>query len=384
VSDTSDDDNNFEDDSTVTDLPAEGAIGFIKTGSFSDENGDGFAQVGETIGYTFTVENTGDVTISGITISDDLLGITALAVVPSTLAPGETGTVTASYTLTQGDIDTGSVTNTAIATGSDPDGNPVSDTSDDNSNLEDDATVTDISVHTSFSLEKSAVLNDEDLDGIPEVGETITYSFRVVNTGNSTLYDIIIEDPIVTVQGGPIDLKKGEEDSTTFKAIYTITERDVEEGSVTNQALVSGVDIEGTIFEDLSDDPNDPTNYDENGDGDPDDPTVVQFQGVLPIADIVIHNVMTPNGDGLNDIFMIEHIENFPNNTVQLFNRWGVEIYNSTGYNPKIDNVFKGFSDGRATVRRGDRLPTGTYFYVVSYERSEGDNKKLSGFLYIN
>ncbi|WP_416443777.1 Ig-like domain-containing protein [Leeuwenhoekiella sp. A16] len=384
VTDTSDDNSNLEDDPTVTNLPGAGAIGLIKTGTFTDESGDGYAQVGETISYSFSVTNTGDVTIIGVMIEDTLIGISDLAITPATLLPGESGTATASYTITQTDIDQGQITNTALASGTDPQGGTVTDTSDDNSNLEDDPTVTVLPQLVSLSLEKSAVLNDEDGDGIPEVGETITYSFRVINNSQVTIYDIIIEDPIVDVEGGPVDLEGGAEDSTTFTAIYTITESDIEEGSVINQATVSGTNLAGALFEDLSDDPNDSTDYDANGDGEPDDPTIVEFQGVLPIEDIIIHNVMTPNGDGMNDIFMIQNIENFPNNTVEIFNRWGVQVYKAKGYNPMTDNVFRGYSDGRATIRRGERLPTGTYYYVVNYETSEGEIRKLAGFLYIN
>ena len=372
------------DDTTITELPGEGAIGLIKSGTFNDINGDGFAQVGETVTYTFTVTNTGNVVITGTVITDATIGVSGLEVLPNELLPGEVGTATVVYTLNQEDIDTGSITNTAIATGQDPDGNDVSDVSDDDTNVEDDPTITDLPSNISFSIEKSAVFNDEDGNNIPEVGETITYTFRVINTGNVKIYDILVEDPLIEVEGGPIDLEAGQEDSTTFFAIYTITAANIEEGSVINQATVSVVDSQGNIIEDLSDDPDDLTNVDANGDGEPDDPTVILFQGVLQIEDIVIHNVMTPNGDGRNDIFMIQNIEKFPKNNVQVFNRWGVEVYSTKGYNPMNDNVFRGFSDGRTTVRRGERLPTGTYYYVVSYERETGEVRKLAGFLYIN
>ncbi|WP_150546764.1 DUF4347 domain-containing protein, partial [Mesonia oceanica] len=54
----------------------EAAIALIKTGSFNDANGDGFAQAGETIDYTFTVENTGNATLTNITVSDTLVTVT--------------------------------------------------------------------------------------------------------------------------------------------------------------------------------------------------------------------------------------------------------------------------------------------------------------------
>jgi len=238
---------------------------------------------------------------------------------------------------------------------------------------------------SSLSLEKVGVFNDENGDQRPQVGETISYTFRVINTGETIISDIVIDDELVIVTGGPIELAPGEEDSTTFTAIYSITQSDIEQLFVDNQALVSGVDQDGNVIDDLSDDPNDPTDNDVNGDGEPDDVTRTIIPNVLADEDIIIYNVMTPNGDGLNDIFMIQNIDRYPDNKVQIFNRWGVEVYSTEGYSIDNGNVFSGFSDGRATVRRGERLPTGTYYYLIEYEDPDtGVVRNKSSFLYIN
>ncbi|PHS01326.1 MAG: hypothetical protein COA80_02365, partial [Leeuwenhoekiella sp.] len=366
---------------------------FVKTAVLNDENQDAFAQVGETITYTFTVTNTGNTSVSDIVIEDDRLDISGLALVPETLAAGESGVVTAVYTITQEDIEAGFVTNTATATGTDQFGEEVTDVSDNGDELADDdgdgdpgndPTVTVTPGVTGMSVEKVGVFNDEDGDGIPDEGGTITYTFTVYNTGETAIFDIVIDDPLVPVTGGPIDLAPGAVDSSTFSAIYTITQEDIESAGVTNQAIASGVLSNGDVIEDLSDDPNNTADEDLEGDGEPDDATFTQLAGVAAEEDIIVYNVMTPNGDGLNDIFMIQNIENFPNNKVQIFNRWGVEVFSTTGYNPMGDNVFRGFSDGRATVRRGERLPTGTYYYVIEYERDNGEIRRLASFLYIN
>jgi gliding motility-associated-like protein len=92
---------------------------------------------------------------------------------------------------------------------------------------------------------------------------------------------------------------------------------------------------------------------------------------------------MTPNGDGLNDVFVIRGIHRFPNNTLEIFNRWGVKVYGVEGYG-QDDKFFRGISEGRVTIDRGERLPVGTYYYVLNYVNDEGKSKRLAGPLYIN
>lgn len=70
---------------------------------------------------------------------------------------------------------------------------------------------------------------------------------------------------------------------------------------------------------------------------------------------VEIPNVFSPNGDGLNDFFTIYNIDKFPNNTVEVYNRWGKLVFEETGYN----NTWKGTSKG------GKDLSDGTYYYIV-------------------
>ncbi|TDS63617.1 gliding motility-associated C-terminal domain-containing protein [Myroides indicus] len=102
-------------------------------------------------------------------------------------------------------------------------------------------------------------------------------------------------------------------------------------------------------------------------------------------GDVVIYNLVTPDNDGKNDYFIIENINRFPNNKVEIYNRWGGRVYETTNYNSR-DNVFRGYSDGRVTVNKGSKLPTGTYFYIVTYEyKNENGSRmiKKSGYLHL-
>ncbi len=377
------------DDVTVTTLCSEASIALIKMGTLIDDNGNGCTEPGEKIVYTFEVINTGNQTLTNVTVMDPLVNV---AGGPITLQAGETDstTFTAEYIVTQSDIDAGEVINQALAEGTAPDGTIVDDLSDDNSPLEDDPTITALCQNASLELEKVGVFNDNNGNGNTEVGETITYTFKVTNTGSVTLYDIVIDDPLpgLVIEGGPIEvLEPGEFDDTTFTGTYTVTQIDIDRGFVENQATATGYDINGNPITDLSDDPNNDDDIDMEGDGEPDDPTIVILPRVLEQPDFEIFNGITPDGDGLNDIFRVVGIEEYPNNNMKIFNRWGVLVWETDGYGGSNgeQNVFRGISDGRSTIRQGEMLPTGTYYYVLTFvgEDNPGESS-YAGYLYIN
>ncbi len=96
-------------------------------------------------------------------------------------------------------------------------------------------------------------------------------------------------------------------------------------------------------------------------------------------GDIVIYNLVTPDGDGKNDYFIIDHIKNYPNNKVEIYNRWGVRVYETTGYDPEGDgssNVFKGYSEGKRVANQGNKLANGTYYYVITYEYTDANGSR--------
>jgi gliding motility-associated-like protein len=78
-----------------------------------------------------------------------------------------------------------------------------------------------------------------------------------------------------------------------------------------------------------------------------------------PINWLDIHNVITPNGDGVNDGWVIDGIEEFPDNTIQLFNRWGDKVNAFERYN-NTTQIWKGDNF------KHEPLPDGTYYYIVT------------------
>ncbi|WP_433835229.1 HYR domain-containing protein [Flavobacterium anhuiense] len=223
----------------------------------------------------------------------------------------------------------------------------------------------------SISVIKTAVFNDENKSSFANAGETITYKFTVTNTGNVPLVGITINDPLpgVVVSGQAISLAVNESNETNFTAVYKITQEDINRGSVSNQATVKGSSVRGVVVEDESDDASN------NGDN----PTVLDLNG----CSIKVMNAFSPNGDSKNARFYIRGIECYPDNTVEIYNRWGVLVFTIDQYNNN-DRVFVGYSNGRSTIKQTDGLPVGTYFYVLKYKDSAQKSHQESGYLYLN
>ena len=131
---------------------------------------------------------------------------------------------------------------------------------------------------------------------------------------------------------------------------------------------------------------------DENGDGNyaNDDfdedgiPNYLDSDLIILDDQVEVFNVITPNNDGIHDVLTIKGIENYPNNTIKIYNRWGVLVYATKAYNNDT-NFFDGTSEGRVTVAKDNQLPVGTYFYILDYSSSaEGKKTTLTGYIYIN
>ena len=88
--------------------------------------------------------------------------------------------------------------------------------------------------------------------------------------------------------------------------------------------------------------------------------------------DIVIFTAVSPNRDGENDFFFISGIEEFPENRLQIFNRWGERVYDVLGYNNDWDGTWKGNLE----------LPDGAYFYIL--ELNDDTNRVFRGYLEIH
>ncbi len=123
-----------------------------------------------------------------------------------------------------------------------------------------------------------------------------------------------------------------------------------------------------------------PTNDDTDDDGTPDylDPV----DDTPEELEIEVNQMVTPNGDGMNDFLWIQGVEKALNNSLKIFNRWGVTVYEGKNYNNQ-NNVFDGRSWGRSTMKQDELLPSGVYFYIFEYEKDQ-ENITDSGYIYVS
>lgn len=87
-----------------------------------------------------------------------------------------------------------------------------------------------------------------------------------------------------------------------------------------------------------------------------------------------IYNAFSPDGDGINDAWNIQGIENYPENEIAIFNRWGDPIHQFTGYN-NADISWDGSNEG------GESVPAGTYFYSIVLSGDE--EEAYSGWVWV-
>jgi uncharacterized repeat protein (TIGR01451 family) len=209
-----------------------------------------YSAVGTLITYTFTVTNTGGSALTNVAVTDPMPGLSAISCFPNanpiaSLAAGASATCRGTYRVTASDLDEGSINNAATATGTTPTDQIVTDTSS--------ATIGGVQVPQLY-LEKTASFTS-----FSAAGQLITYDYLVTNTGNVTLYNVTVADPmpgLSTISCSPNtnplpSLAPGA--SVTCSATYTTTAADLAAGEVTNQATATGDAPSGAMVSSTAD-----------------------------------------------------------------------------------------------------------------------------------
>ena len=139
-------------------------------------------------------------------------------------------------------------------------------------------------------------------------------------------------------------------------------EVELTEGTDPTDASSTPVDTDGDGIPDSMDE-------DDDNDGVPD------IDDAFPTSEepsLVPAQAFTPNGDGNNDAWIIPGIDNYPNNVVKVYNRWGHEVFGTKSYRNNWEGFYK---------NRNEKLPAGSYMYVINL----GDGSApLQGWIFIN
>jgi len=150
----------------------------------ADADGSSSVTTGDTLTYQFTATNTGNVVLTGVTITDPLPGMSGLSCsepMPAGISSGETLTCTATYTVTAADQQNGSITNIASVVGTAPSGATVSDTA------------SEIVV---VAQPEVVITKTSDASGPVVAGQVINYTVTIDNSGVFPIDDISIVDPL--------------------------------------------------------------------------------------------------------------------------------------------------------------------------------------------
>lgn len=410
---------------TVLLVPAP-SVTLVKVGVLSTD--------GNSVTYSFTIKNSGNVSLGSITLADAKLGLNR--VIPGTLVPGATVTDSFVYTLTQAEKDAGTTTNTATVKGTTSGNITVTDlsgTADNN----DTPTVTALPARPLVVLIKTATF----------AGNKVTYTFTIKNTGSVSLNTISLTDAklglvnkVITVIGG---LAPGA--SVIDTEVYTLTQADKDLGTVTNTATVNSKSPAGADVADVSGTadgnntptlitvPKSPIAFDDKAETKANAPIVISVlandepgnstfdqltveiitqpqHGTVKVNpdgtitytpnpgytgtdsftyrvkdafgyytniatatlnanffDVTVPNLFTPNGDGINDVFEIRGLNQYQENELSIVNRWGNEVYHAKGYQNNWT---------------GEGLNEGTYYYLLRIKKpGSNDIQVLKGYI---
>lgn len=241
--------------------------------------------LGDQVTYTYVATNTGETSLSGLSVADTAFSGTGtppdVSCPATTLAPGASVTCTATYTVTEADARAGQITNTAKATAQDPSGADVASgpasavvitketppaaslglkksVSPEKAGAGDEVTSDPASAvlvtkgtrppADSLKLKKTAEVTDTNHNGRNDPGDIVTWTLTVTNTGSGTLHDIEVADPVAGPVTCPSTPLQPGASMICAAPPYTLREEDAKRGHLTNTAVARGVDDSGEVI----------------------------------------------------------------------------------------------------------------------------------------
>ncbi|ASZ10867.1 DUF11 domain-containing protein [Chitinophaga pendula] len=315
--------------------------------------------VGSTVRYRLTVSAPGVLTLNPVNVTDQLppankvsdpaisapaagsasydAGTRRIAWVIGVMRPNATASLEYEVTLRE----SGNIVNTAIVkvTGRDNQPNPaIPDTA--------------ISTLNNEELADLRLVKTLDNNTPMRVGGKADFTLTLTNTGPNTATNVVVDDQLVS----NLD-QTGSFDATVGVATYDVINRRISwriPSLATGQNAVlkfsARINGPGTVV-------NEATATAKERDPDPSNNKSRTREEQVTGDNIYVPNVITPNGDGKNDKFVIVGIERFPGSSLLIYNRWGNQVFQSKNYRNEWD---------------GNGLNEGTYYYLLELKMPEG------------
>jgi uncharacterized repeat protein (TIGR01451 family) len=230
----------------VTPAPA---LSLTKVADASGGDTNPALTVGETIQYSYYVQNTGNVTVSNVHVNDPTGG--SVTCPQTTLAPGtsETCTEDSPYVVTQNDLDAGSVTDVATVTGMPPGTHPPGTGPTPIPTSPPSSVTIPGSPTPRVAVQKLGTVTPSADQGSLKSGDKVAYSYVVTNTGNVDLTSVAVSDPTIGTVNCPAPggsgLAPGKSETCTAASEYSVTVADVGAGTVTDTATATGASTTG-------------------------------------------------------------------------------------------------------------------------------------------
>uniref|UniRef100_UPI0025D66BA7 DUF7507 domain-containing protein n=1 Tax=uncultured Pedobacter sp. TaxID=246139 RepID=UPI0025D66BA7 len=340
-------------------IPTEGMLEGSKSVNDNKGNKDGKAQANEILTYSLQVKNTGGSALNGVTITDELPA--GLTYIPNSVSGY--GTVTGNTLKWKINMQANSSTVFTFDVKVAPDVNSYNTIK--NVAVMTSPTGTTIMPEALISVDKSAdlVVTKELLTKTDiKTGDDVTYKITVTNKGQNRATGIIVTDNLSTIIDAPKEITV-----TIGTTSYTTTSRDLVwliEGLDLNQSATltfkSRTLASGALNNTATVKADQPDPVSNNN-------MVKADAAVITGSDLLIPNLFTPNGDGINDTFEINGLAQFAENDITIVNRWGNEVFRAKGYQNNWT---------------GEGLNEGTYYYLLR-ARKGGSNewKVFKGYI---
>jgi gliding motility-associated-like protein/uncharacterized repeat protein (TIGR01451 family) len=422
----------------VTGTPIIGSAKSVSTPTYNPDNTI-------SLSYKIVVKNHGNISINNVSVGDNLLntfpGPASFSVVSPPVLNSSTGsqltldanftgsgsntliTIPSTSSLSVGRTDTilftvkiklngsvGPFNNSAIVSGSNGTLTTIDvSTNGNNPDPSGNGNPSSSNIPTTFTpsivkigLAKAASTPVKENDG----SYSITYTLTVKNFGNDTIKNVQVSDTLSNTFKSPATFFVSSSPSgsgnllgntnfngtndhnllvassskidpgATEKIIFKVNVQPNKLTKFSNIAFAKGTGKFGSTTNDVS---TSGTNPDLNGNNDPSDVGESDSTKTeIPDDEFFVPNGFTPDGDGKNDFFVIKGLEKYPDNTLYIFNRWGNSVYTKNNY----DNSWQGYSNVSGPKFGSDKLPQGTYYFILEFNNS--DMKPIKGFVVLD